>query len=73
MGTQGKEWGGGIERAALKHIHHHMQNKIAGGNVPCDAVSSYLLCGNLGGVGWGGREVQEGGTYVRLQLLHVDT
>ena len=60
--TQGKEWGSQIERAALKHIHFHMQNKIASGNLLCDAVSSYpVFCDNLEGVGWGGREVQEGG------------
>ena len=32
------------------------------GNLLCDAVSSYpVFCDNLEGVGWGGREVQEGG------------
>ena len=39
-----------------------MQNKIASGNLLCDAVSSYpVFCDNLEGVGGGGREVQEGG------------
>ena len=62
METQGKEWGSQIERAALKDTHYHMQNKIASGNLLCDAMNSYpVFSDNPDGVGWGGMEIQEGG------------
>ena len=48
---------------------------MAGGNLLYDAVNSNLgLCDNL--EGWdgeeGGKEVQGGGSYVFLWLIHVD-
>ena len=51
------------ERVALKHIHYHMYNYIASGNLLYDSRSSNLvLCDNLegwDGMGWDGKEVQE--------------
>ena len=39
-----------------------MQNKIASGNLLCDAMNSYpVFSDNPDGVGWGGMEIQEGG------------
>ena len=46
--------------------------KIDSGNLLYDSGNSNGALWQPRGVGWGGREVQEGGTYVYLWLIHVD-
>lgn len=52
-----KERVGQIERAALKHRHHHVQDEAASRNLPCcSGGSNPVLCDSLGrqgGVGGG--------------------
>ena len=65
---------GRTEGATLKHVHCHMRNWIAGGNLLRDTGSSNpVLCDNLegwDGVG-GGREFQEGGDIRYPWLIRV--
>ena len=69
-GESGMIWQNGIETYTLPYV-----KQIVSGNLLCDPGNPKpILCDNLEGWdgGGGGREVQEGGTYIYLWLIHAE-
>ena len=52
---------GQIERVALKYIHYHVENRHLVGSCCLTEGAQPGALWQARGVGWGGREVQEGG------------